>query len=219
MKICQVKSSVDGNVVKVLEDKNNLLEEDAGTAEKKLVVVLKEGSIATAFENADDSDSCLQDETKLDENAAVPIKASATLMEEDLSASLKKKAEWSKGPNSFSDDAAFSTEDVTAAELSSPTPSTKISLVSIQNEDDSSTHNFDSAHETYKDDIVDTATEKVPVVLREKIDESFSDDERSNGVTAETIASVVTKQEDEINEELESDDETSGSDDDVRSYF
>lgn len=197
------------HVLKV-EDGSNVLEEDSGADAKKLMVVSKEGHIAAAFENAADSDSLLQDETSLD----AAVKSSASLMEEDPSDPLKKKDEWSEGTTSSSQGATFLNENFTADNLSSPALSTKTSLVSIQKKDDSNTHEFDPAHETNKDDIADTATETT-----EKKDESFSDDERSNKVRAESTASFQTKQEDETNEKLEDDDETSSSDDDVRLYF
>lgn len=209
MKICQVESGANGHVVEV-EDGSNVLEEDSGADAKKHVAVSKERHLATAFENAGDSDSLLQEETNLD----AAVTSSPSLMEEDPSDPLKKNDEWSEGPTSSSQGAAFLNENFTADNLSSPAPSTKISLVSIQKKDDSTTREFGSAHETNKDNTVDTATETT-----EKKDESLSDDERSNKVRAVSIASFLTRQEDETKEKLADDDEASSSDDDVRLYF
>lgn len=197
MNFCQIKASgEDVHVVPVLEDKINALEEDSGEAKKKPVVASKEGHIAAAFqidEPNNDADSCFQDATSLDEDVPVAIKVPASLSKEDPATPPKKKDESSQDAEVSSQDAAFLDEDVTAANLSPPPLSTEKSSVSIQKKDDSRIHEFDS-HVINNDDNVDTAKEDPP------------------GPTEKDT--VV----DETNEELESDDEISRSDDDVRSY-
>lgn len=220
---CQVKVSADDeHVVSVFEDKSNVLEEDMGAAETTPAVTA-EGHIAAASkkdESNNDSDSCFQDKTSLDEDVAATTRAPAPLIE-DPAAPPKEKDESTMDSDCRSKDETILDEDVTVANLSPPAPSIPISLVSLQKKDDLRTDEFDSAHENNSDDNVATAkkapaapTEKGPIVAWEKKDAPGSDNEIFDEVAAESIPSVITNKEDETNDELELDDETSSSDDD-----
>lgn len=230
----QAKLSVeDGLLESVLKGESN-------TVSGNKPAVTAEGRVAAASQNDEsncDTDSCCQDKTNLDDDVTVTIRAPAPLREDDPVAPHRPKDESSMHSGccpkdeTFSDDdvtgaisscsdwcpkdETFSDDDVTGAILSLPAPSIPISLASVQKKDDSRTVKIDSAPKT--DDSVATA-KKGPVAAWEKKDEPGSGNEMFDEVASESIPSVLTKKEDETNDELELDDETSSSDDDdVRS--